>query len=82
MEFKEAFKHLRQGLPIKRKYWEGYWIKEDNRIIIHLKEGDNLDIQDTEDIIFTMSNITENDWEVATDHNCPRLVKDNDKETV
>jgi hypothetical protein len=78
MNFKEALKYLRQGLPIKRKYWEGYWIKEEEKVIIHLKEGDNLDLQDTNDIIFTLSNIAEDDWEIATETNCPRLVKDND----
>jgi hypothetical protein len=82
MNFKEALRHLRKGLPIKRKYWEGYWIKENGQVIIHLKEGDNLDLRDTNDIIFTLSNITKDDWEIATEANCPRLVKDNEKRSI
>ena len=79
MNFKEALANLRKGLPIKREYWEGYWIKEGNRIVIHLKEGDNLDLQDTNDILFTLSNIAEDDWEIATVDNCPRMVQDNER---
>lgn len=45
MNFKEALVYLMKGLPIKRKDWEGYWIREKDKVIIHLKEGDNLDLR-------------------------------------
>ena len=79
MNFKEALELLNRGVPVKRKEWKGYWIKKDNNIIIHLKEGEDLDIRDTDDIFFTLSHTVESDWEIATTDNCPRLVTDNAK---
>lgn len=67
MDFKKAYKLLKQGKHVKRKEWGGYWKWENNTIMIHCKDGKVLDIRDTEDVDFTMSNILANDWEVVED---------------
>lgn len=76
MNFTEAYKALEMGLPIKRKEWDGYWVLEGTDIVIHLKEGNNLKLTDTEDVMFTLSHTTKDDWEVATLLNCKRLKED------
>jgi hypothetical protein len=77
MNFKDALEALKTGLPVKRKQWQGYWVLEGvNKIVIHLKEGTDLNLVDTEDITFTLSHTTENDWEIATTENCKRLRED------
>lgn len=77
MNFKDALEALKAGLPVKRKNWDGYWVLEDvNRIIIHLKEGTDINLIDTEDIMFTLSHTVENDWEIATIENCKRIRED------
>jgi hypothetical protein len=77
MDFKEVLEALKAGLPVKRKEWDGYWILESkNKIVIHLKEGNDLNLLDTDDIMFTLSHTTKNDWEIATPENCKRLRED------
>lgn len=63
---KELYHLFKTGTPIKRKSWGGYWIFKDGKVEIHTKEGIMLDFLETEDIIFTLSHVFENDWEVAT----------------
>ncbi|MBU5268901.1 DUF2829 domain-containing protein [Clostridium cochlearium] len=67
MDFKKSYEFLKQGKHVKRKEWGGYWKWENNTIMIHCKDGKVLDIRDTEDVDFTMSNILANDWEVVED---------------
>lgn len=76
MNFKEAYEQLKDGKPIKRQDWDGYWVLEDGDVIIHLKDGYDLGLTYTEDIMFTLSHMTEEDWEIATEDNCNRLKED------
>lgn len=72
MKFKELFSSLIAGVPIKRKPWGGYW-KYDSRtgkILMYTKEGHIISLTNSEDILFTISGILEDDWEVATNENC------------
>lgn len=70
MTFKELFPTFIAGTPIKRKVWKGYWVYKYGRIEIHSKDGAIIDFLDTKDILFTISGILEDDWEVATNENC------------
>ena len=70
MTFKELFSSFIAGTPIKRKVWRGYWVYKRGRIEIHTKTGDVVDFLDTKDILFTISGILEDDWEVANNENC------------
>lgn len=75
MLFKDLFADFISGTPIKRKVWRGYWKYSYGRIKMHTKTGDTVDFQDTQDILFTISGVLADDWEIATDENCSIPVK-------
>lgn len=75
MKFKDLLDQFIAGTPIKRKVWRGYWVYKRGRIEIHAKTGEVIDFQDTQDILFTISGILQDDWEVATNENCDIEVK-------
>ncbi len=75
MTFKELFPTFIAGTPIKRKAWKGYWVYKYGRIEMHTKEGKVVDFLDTKDVLFTISGILEDDWEIATNENCEIEVK-------
>lgn len=64
MEFNEAYVLMKRGAKIKLPKWEGYWFwsEEKQTIIIHLKDGNEMDIRETDDVGFTMENICRCDW--------------------
>ena len=70
MPFKALFADFIAGTPIKRKVWGGYWKYHYGKIEMHCKDGKVIDIKDSEDILFTISGILADDWEVATNENC------------
>ncbi len=76
MEFSKAFEALKQGEKIKLSHWRGYWQLENGRVIMHCKNGEVIDIQDSKDIIYTLSNITSKDWQIVDkDYIVSELVK-------
>lgn len=64
MEFNVAYNLMKKGAKIKLPEWEGYWYWDEkkNTIMIHTKEGKELDIRESEDMDFTMKNICREDW--------------------
>jgi hypothetical protein len=70
MQFKQLFADFIAGTPIKRKVWRGYWVYKYGKIEIHSKTGEVINFLDTQDILFTISGILQDDWEVATNENC------------
>lgn len=69
MDFSKAYQALKQGKKIKREHWLGYWIKEDNKIMMYCKDGNKLDLTDSEDIFFTIDNLIQDDWVVIKEDN-------------
>lgn len=65
MEFSKAFEALKQGEKIKLSHWKGYWQLENGRVIMHCKNGEAIDLQDSKDIVYTLSNITSDDWQIV-----------------
>lgn len=67
MEFNEAYGYLRKGKKIKLPEWEGFWYWSDNHntIMIHCKDGTEMDIRDTKDVRYTFAFIIRNDWIVV-----------------
>ena len=67
MKFKEAFDKMMKGEAVKRTGWTGYWIFDHDRetIMMHCKDGQVKDIRETQDVIFTVSNMLADDWEVT-----------------
>lgn len=64
MEFNVAYNLMKKGAKIKLPEWEGYWYWDEkkNTIMIHTKDGTELDIRESEDMDFTMKNICREDW--------------------
>ena len=65
MDFRHAWFHLLNGKRVRLSHWAGYWEWKNNTIMIHTREGEVLDIRDTDNVAYTFSNIATNDWEVA-----------------
>jgi hypothetical protein len=74
MEFKEVFEALKQGKKVKRAHWAGYWQIVDNNNVMFCKDGKQIPFTQTEDVMFTVSNMCENDWEIANDDYSHELV--------
>ena len=59
MKFKEAFKEMKSGIPVKLPSWGGYWWwdEESQTILMYTKDGDCLDIRETRNVEYTLQNI-------------------------
>lgn len=75
MKFDRAFKLMKQGVKLKLPSWSGYWYwsTEKQTIIMHTKDGKELDIRETQIPDYTFSNIACDDWILADGQNCPEL---------
>ena len=67
MEFKKAYEALKQGHKIKREHWRGYWIKENETITMHCKDGSVIPFLETEDIFADLDNIVADNWIICDD---------------
>lgn len=78
MTFNQLFPYFAVGVPIKRKPWLGYWQFDQptKAIIMYTKEGDIIPLIETNDILYTISNIVSDDWEIATNEKCSIPVKE------
>lgn len=74
MNFKQAKKEaIENGKPIKMRSWGGYWKWENGTFIMYCKDGEIIDIRQTNDVSYTLDNILSDDWIIATKDNCPVL---------
>jgi hypothetical protein len=73
--FKDLFPEFIAGVPIKRRAWRGYWVYKYGKVEIHTKSGETINFLETQDIIFTLSGILMDDWEIATNENCDIPIK-------
>lgn len=67
MTFGEVYKYLKEGKKIKLRHWSGYWKLVDGRVKMYTKNGEIIDLQDSEDIMYTLSNIASDEWMVTAD---------------
>lgn len=77
MEIRDLLHEVISGTPVKRKKWGGYW-KYNSRIRnIEMYNADQtvMLLTNTEDVLFTLTNIAADDWEIATNSNCTIEVK-------
>ena len=65
LSWKDAWWYLLNGRKIKRPLWEGYWIWENNTIMMHCRDGSVTDIRETDFVAYTFSNIAQRDWMVV-----------------
>lgn len=75
MLFSEAFKAMKNGSKAKLPSWGGYWYwdLEKNTIMIHTKDGEELDIRETQVVEYTTMNMLSDEWIIADETNCPQL---------
>lgn len=75
MLFRKAFELMKQGKKLKLPSWAGYWYwsKDKQTIIIHTKDGVDMDIRETQIPDYTFSNIASDEWTIADSENCPEL---------
>jgi hypothetical protein len=75
MKFAEALKLMKEGQRVKLPTWGGYWFWDPFKetIIMHTKNGDELDIRETERVEYTMTNVASEEWMLADENNCPQL---------
>ena len=75
MKFSEAFKIMKQGGKVKLPSWGGYWYwdPEKETIIMHTKDGQEMDIRETQSVVYTLQNILSDEWIIADETNCPQL---------
>lgn len=75
MKFEEALKAMKSGIPVKLPSWAGYWWwdEETKTILMYTKDGDCLDIRETQNVEYTLRNILADEWVVANGQNCPIL---------
>lgn len=65
MDFGKALEALKEGRKVKLPSWAGYWEKEGDTVKMHCKDGRTLDIRETEDVFYTLSNIASDKWEIV-----------------
>lgn len=65
MDFGNALEALKAGYKVKLPQWAGYWQKDRDTVKMHCKNGDVLDIRETQDVFYTLANITSDEWEVV-----------------
>ena len=75
MLFRKAFELMKQGKKLKLPSWAGYWYwsKDKQTIIMHTKDGVDMDIRETQIPDYTFSNIASDEWTLADSKNCPKL---------
>lgn len=75
MKFKEAYEALKQGYRMKLPSWAGYWVwdNEKETIMMHTKDGEVMDIRETQRVEYTLDNILSDDWFFAGEDNTPLL---------
>lgn len=75
MKFLEALKLMKNGYKVKLPSWGGYWFWSpvNQTVMIHTKDGDILDIRETDRTEYTLLNICSDEWIVADCCNCPEL---------
>lgn len=75
MKFKEALQAMKEGVKVKLPSWGGYWYWDADKqtIMMHTKDGKELDIRETQVVEYTTLNICSDEWVIADPHNCPQL---------
>ena len=73
MNFGQAFELMKQGVKVKLPNWAGYWVWENGTIMMHCKDGEVIDLRDTERPEYTFANMASDEFIVADEENTPVL---------
>ena len=66
---------MKDGGKVKLPSWGGFWKwdPEKESIIMHTKDGEEMDIRKTQVVEYTLGNVLSDEWVVADENNCPEL---------
>lgn len=67
MDFTSAFVSMQQGHKVTRTTWKGYWCILNGEIIMVTKDGKAVNLRESPDMIYTISNMLCDDWGVCDD---------------
>ena len=67
MDFTSAFVSMQQGHKVTRTTWKGYWCILNGEIIMVTKDGKAVNLRESPDMMYTISNMLCNDWGVCDD---------------
>lgn len=75
MTFKQALELMKLGRKVKLPSWGGYWTydAETDSIYMHCKEGNVLEIRETDRLSYTLGNVLSDEWIMADEENTPIL---------
>lgn len=75
MFFNDALQHMKNGAKVKLPSWGGYWYWDDQKktVMMHTKDGEELDIRETDRVEYTLENLLSDEWLIADEENCPKL---------
>ena len=75
MVFEQALKAMKNGSKAKLPSWGGLWRwdEEKKTIIMHTKDGKEMDIRETQVVEYTLKNVLSDEWIIADEVNCPQL---------
>lgn len=75
MNFKNALNEMQNGKEVKLPSWGGYWYWDEKKqtVIMHTKDGIEMDIRWTDRVEYTLQNIMSDEWIIADENNCPEL---------
>lgn len=63
--FSWAYEQMMNGKCVRRKDWTGYWYMRDKELYIQCKDGSLLNLRESDDMPYTLSNIAADDWVLA-----------------
>ena len=67
MDFTSAFVSMQQGHKVTRTTWKGYWCILNSEIIMVTKDGKAVNLRESPDMMYTISNMLCDDWGVCDD---------------
>ena len=67
MDFTSAFVSMQQGHKVTRTTWKGYWCILNGEIVMVTKDGKAVNLRESPDMMYTISNMLCDDWGVCDD---------------
>lgn len=75
MNFKTALIEMQAGAKMKLPSWGGFWYWDPTKqtVMMHTKDGEELDIRETQRVEYTLTNVLSDEWIMANETNTPVL---------
>lgn len=84
MVFGKALEAMKIGYKVKLPSWSGYWYwdAEKETVMMHTKDGEEIDIRDTKQVEYTLKNIARDGWEMVIHYCCKEIAKENELNNI